>query len=188
MDYLSIEELVNATSGDLTSKSEEVTSINELVIDSRIANKNSVFFAIIGESLDGHKFINSAIENGCKTIIKNKSNNFEIIDLGVMVPCEEILDKAIKENVDIIGLSGLITPSLDEMCHVAIEMEKRKMNIPLIIGGATTSKAHTALKIDPNYSGAVIYGYDASKTVEISKNLLGTNKNILRLLKMNMKK
>ena len=94
-----------------------------------------------------------------------------------MVPCEEILDKAIKENVDIIGLSGLITPSLDEMCHVAIEMEKRKMNIPLIIGGATTSKAHTALKIDPNYSGAVIYGYDASKTVEISKNLLGTNKN-----------
>ena len=74
MDYLSIEELVNATSGDLTSKSEEVTSINELVIDSRIANKNSVFFAIIGESLDGHKFINSAIENGCKTIIKNKSN------------------------------------------------------------------------------------------------------------------
>ena len=86
MDYLSIEELVNATSGDLTSKSEEVTSINELVIDSRIANKNSVFFAIIGESLDGHKFINSAIENGCKTIIKNKSNNFEIIgeDLNII--------------------------------------------------------------------------------------------------------
>lgn len=86
MDYLSIEELVNATSGDLTSKSEEVTSINELIIDSRIANKNSVFFAIIGESLDGHKFINSAIENGCKTIIKNKSNNFEIIgeDLNII--------------------------------------------------------------------------------------------------------
>ena len=86
MDYLSIEELVNATSGDLTSKSEEVTSINELVIDSRIANKNSVFFAIIGESLDGHKFINSAIENGCKTIIKNKSNDFEIIgeDLNII--------------------------------------------------------------------------------------------------------
>ena len=79
MNYLSIEEVVNACKGNLISKSKEVESINELVIDSRIANKNSVFFAIIGESLDGHKFINSAIENGCKTIIKNKSNNFEII-------------------------------------------------------------------------------------------------------------
>lgn len=99
-------------------------------------------------------------------------NNFEVIDLGVMVPCEEILNTAIKEKVDIIGLSGLITPSLDEMVNVASEMEKRGMNIPLIIGGATTSKMHTALKIAPNYSGAVIYGYDASKTVEISKKLL----------------
>lgn len=103
-------------------------------------------------------------------------NNFEIIDLGVMVPCEKIIETAIKENVDIIGVSGLITPSLDEMCHIAAEMEKRKMTIPLIIGGATTSKAHTALKIEPNYSGPVIYGYDASKTVEISKKLLGKNK------------
>ena len=90
-----------------------------------------------------------------------------------MVPCEKIIETAIKENVDIIGVSGLITPSLDEMCHIAAEMEKRKMTIPLIIGGATTSKAHTALKIEPNYSGPVIYGYDASKTVEISKKLLG---------------
>ena len=94
-------------------------------------------------------------------------NNFEIIDLGVMVPCEDIIETAIKENVDIIGLSGLITPSLDEMCHIASEMEKRNMNIPIIIGGATTSKAHTALKIAPNYSGTIIYGYDASKTVAV---------------------
>lgn len=105
-------------------------------------------------------------------------NNFEIIDLGVMTPCEEILDTAIRENVDIIGLSGLITPSLDEMAYVASEMEKRGMKLPLIIGGATTSKMHTALKIEPNYSGPVIYGYDASKTVEICKNLLGKNKEI----------
>ena len=103
-------------------------------------------------------------------------NNFEIIDLGVMVPCEEIIETAIKENVDIIGLSGLITPSLDEMCHIASEMEKRNMDIPIIIGGATTSKPHTALKIAPNYSGPIIYGYDASKTVEICKKLLGDNK------------
>lgn len=136
-----------------------------------------------GETSSAGKILLATVKGDVHDIGKNivgvvlACNNFEIIDLGVMVPCEEILDKAIKENVDIIGLSGLITPSLDEMYHVAIEMEKRKMNIPLIIGGATTSKAHTALKIDPNYSGAVIYGYDASKTVEISKNLLGTNKN-----------
>ncbi|GAA0759508.1 methionine synthase [Clostridium sartagoforme] len=103
-------------------------------------------------------------------------NNFEVIDLGVMVPCEEIIDKAIEENVDIIGLSGLITPSLNEMITVAKEMEKRGLNIPLIIGGATTSKIHTALKIDPNYSGPVIYGYDASKTVEICKILVSKEK------------
>lgn len=103
-------------------------------------------------------------------------NNFEIIDLGVMVTCEEIIETAIKENVDIIGLSGLITPSLDEMCHIASEMEKRNMDIPIIIGGATTSKPHTALKIAPNYSGPIIYGYDASKTVEICKKLLSENK------------
>lgn len=103
-------------------------------------------------------------------------NNFEIIDLGVMVSCEEILETAIKENVDIIGISGLITPSLDEMKHIASEMERRGMKIPLIIGGATTSKIHTALKIAPEYNGPVIYGHDASKTVEICKNLLGTNR------------
>ena len=98
-------------------------------------------------------------------------NNFEIIDLGVMVPLEKILDTAEKEQVDIIGLSGLITPSLDEMVFVAKEMERRKLNTPLLIGGATTSRIHTAVKIDPNYSGAVIHVLDASKGVPVASNL-----------------
>ena len=98
-------------------------------------------------------------------------NNFEIIDLGVMVPLEKILDEAIKQNVDVIGLSGLITPSLDEMVYVAQEMERRGMTIPLLIGGATTSRIHTAVKIDPVYSGAVIHVLDASKSVPVASNL-----------------
>lgn len=99
-------------------------------------------------------------------------NNLDVVDLGVMVPCEEIIEKAIEEKVDIIGLSGLITPSLDEMIKVAKEMEKHNLNIPLIVGGATTSEIHTALKIDPNYKGIVIHGGDASKTVGIVKEIL----------------
>jgi 5-methyltetrahydrofolate--homocysteine methyltransferase len=79
-------------------------------------------------------------------------NNYEIIDMGVMIPADKILETAIRENVDVIGLSGLITPSLDEMVHVAKEMQRLKLNIPLLIGGATTSKVHTAVKISPNYS------------------------------------
>jgi len=100
-------------------------------------------------------------------------NNFEIIDMGVMIPKEAILDKAIEENVDIIGLSGLITPSLDEMVDVAKEMEKRGMKIPLLIGGATTSQIHTAVKIDTQYSGPVFHVLDASKSVPVSSSLLG---------------
>ena len=102
-------------------------------------------------------------------------NNFEIIDLGVMVPAEKIIDTAIKENVDIIGLSGLITPSLDEMVFLAKELEKRKLKIPVLIGGATTSKAHTAVKIEPEYSGCVIHVNDASKAVPVASNLLNKN-------------
>lgn len=136
-----------------------------------------------GQAASAGKILLATVKGDVHDIGKNivgvvlGCNNFEIIDLGVMVPCEKIIETAIKENVDIIGVSGLITPSLDEMCHIAAEMEKRNMTIPLIIGGATTSKAHTALKIEPNYSGPVIYGYDASKTAEISKKLLGNNKN-----------
>ena len=90
-------------------------------------------------------------------------NNYRVIDLGVMVPCDKILSAAIEHNVDVIGLSGLITPSLDEMVFVAKEMERRKMKLPLLIGGATTSKLHTAVKIDPMYSNPVVHCLDASK-------------------------
>ncbi|WP_180020624.1 methionine synthase [Acinetobacter sp. YH16044] len=100
-------------------------------------------------------------------------NGYDIIDLGVMVPCEKILQTAIDEKVDIIGLSGLITPSLDEMVFVAKEMQRKGFNIPLMIGGATTSKAHTAVKIDPQYSNdAVIYVADASRAVGVATTLL----------------
>lgn len=100
-------------------------------------------------------------------------NNFEVIDLGVMVPCEKILQVAIEQNCDIIGLSGLITPSLDEMVTVAREMERQNIKLPLLIGGATTSKAHTAVKIDPQFSqDQVIYVADASRAVGVASKLL----------------
>ncbi|MGL4458588.1 MAG: B12-binding domain-containing protein, partial [Plesiomonas shigelloides] len=99
-------------------------------------------------------------------------NNYEIIDLGVMVPCEKILKTARELEVDIIGLSGLITPSLDEMVHVAKEMERQGFTLPLLIGGATTSKAHTAVKIEQNYSGPTLYVQNASRTVGVCSNLL----------------
>jgi 5-methyltetrahydrofolate--homocysteine methyltransferase len=100
-------------------------------------------------------------------------NNYEVIDLGVMVPAARILETAKKEKVDIIGLSGLITPSLDEMCFVAAEMEREGFNIPLLIGGATTSRVHTAVKIAPNYNrGQAVYVLDASRAVGVVSNLL----------------
>ncbi len=99
-------------------------------------------------------------------------NNYDVVDLGVMVPTEKILDEAEKENADIIGLSGLITPSLDEMVHVAKTMEERGFNKPLLIGGATTSKVHAAVKIAPQYSGSTIHVLDASQSVPVVGNLL----------------
>ena len=107
-------------------------------------------------------------------------NNFEIIDLGVMVPPEKIIETAITENVDIIGLSGLITPSLDEMVTLAKELEKIKCKTPVLIGGATTSKIHTAVKISPEYSGSVIHVNDASKAVPVATKLLSNDKNIFK--------
>lgn len=101
-------------------------------------------------------------------------NNYNIIDLGVMVPANKILDAAVENNADIIGLSGLITPSLDEMSDVATEMEARGMKTPLLIGGATTSRTHTALKIEPNYSSDTIWVKDASRAVGVAQNLLGS--------------
>lgn len=99
-------------------------------------------------------------------------NNFEIIDMGVMIPADKILEAAQREQVDAIGLSGLITPSLDEMVFVAKEMERLNMKLPLLIGGATTSKVHTAVKIDPNYSGPVVHVLDASKSVPVAQSLI----------------
>ena len=99
-------------------------------------------------------------------------NNYEIVDLGVMVPPEKIIETAKKEQVDAIGLSGLITPSLDEMVYLAKEMERQNFNLPLLIGGATTSKAHTAVKIDPQYKNAVVHVNDASRAVTVVGDLL----------------
>ncbi|MFY9790802.1 MAG: methionine synthase [Candidatus Sulfotelmatobacter sp.] len=99
-------------------------------------------------------------------------NNYEVIDMGVMVPCEKILERAKAEKVDMIGLSGLITPSLDEMVHVAREMERQGFKLPLLIGGATTSRAHTAIKIAPHYSEPVVHILDASRAVPVTTSLL----------------
>jgi 5-methyltetrahydrofolate--homocysteine methyltransferase len=103
-------------------------------------------------------------------------NGYEIIDLGVMVPANKILDEAVRLNVDIIGLSGLITPSLDEMVHIAHEMKRRNLNFPLLIGGATTSRMHTAVKIAENYNHGVIHVLDASRAVSVVSDLLNENK------------
>jgi 5-methyltetrahydrofolate--homocysteine methyltransferase len=132
-------------------------------------------------SLTNGKILMATVKGDVHDIGKNivgvvlQCNNYEVIDMGVMVPCETILAKAKEENVDIIGLSGLITPSLEEMCTVASEMERLKMNIPLLIGGATTSKVHTAVKIAPNFSGPLVYVLDASRAVGVAGQLLGEN-------------
>ncbi|WP_346861860.1 methionine synthase [uncultured Draconibacterium sp.] len=110
-------------------------------------------------------------------------NNYEIIDLGVMVPTEKILDEAIKNNVDVIGLSGLITPSLEIMVDIAKEMERRNLDIPVLIGGATTSKIHTAVKIEPEYSNAVIHVKDASLAVNVVSNLIAKNEKYMESVK-----
>ncbi|WP_347839549.1 methionine synthase [uncultured Draconibacterium sp.] len=109
-------------------------------------------------------------------------NNYEIIDLGVMVPTEKILDEAIKNEVDVIGLSGLITPSLEIMVDIAKEMERRKMTIPVMIGGATTSKIHTAVKIAPEYSAPVVHVKDASLAVNVVANLVAKNASFIKNL------
>src|SRR5437763_2133628 len=94
-------------------------------------------------------------------------NNYEVIDLGVMVPAEKILDTAVAEKADVVGLSGLITPSLDQMVDVAREMERRELAFPLLIGGATTSRQHTAVKIAPGYSHETVHVLDASRVADV---------------------
>lgn len=131
-----------------------------------------------GDRKNAGKILMATVKGDVHDIGKNivgvvlACNNFEIIDLGVMVPSQKILDEARKHEVDIIGLSGLITPSLDEMVHVAKEAEREGFKIPIMIGGATTSRIHAAVKIAPNYSGTVVHVLDASRSVTVASNLL----------------
>jgi 5-methyltetrahydrofolate--homocysteine methyltransferase len=134
--------------------------------------------ALDGSSRSNGRIVLATVKGDVHDIGKNivgvvlQCNNFEVIDLGVMVPAERILETARRENADMIGLSGLITPSLDEMVHVAREMKRQGFAVPLLIGGATTSPAHTAVKIDPEYDGAVAYVKDASRAVGVCQSLV----------------
>ncbi len=136
-----------------------------------------------GEKQSAGKILMATVKGDVHDIGKNivgvvlGCNNYEVVDMGVMVPADKILDAAKEHQVDIIGLSGLITPSLDEMVHVGKEMERSGFNIPLMIGGATTSQIHTAVKIDPEYQrGQVVHVLDASRSVTVAENLLGKKK------------
>ncbi len=132
-----------------------------------------------GDTSTKGKIVMATVKGDVHDIGKNivtvvlQCNNFEVVNMGVMVPCQQILDTAREHKADIIGLSGLITPSLEEMAHVAKEMERQGFTVPLLIGGATTSRIHTAVKIEPNYpSGTVVYVTDASRAVGVCSNLL----------------
>ncbi len=131
-----------------------------------------------GDSTSKGKILMATVKGDVHDIGKNivgvvlGCNNYDIIDMGVMVSCDNILKKAREENVDIIGLSGLITPSLDEMVYVAKEMQRLNLKMPLMIGGATTSKTHTAVKIEPQFKGTVVHVLDASRSVSVASSLL----------------
>jgi 5-methyltetrahydrofolate--homocysteine methyltransferase len=148
------------------------------VMKQAVAHLNPFIEAEKTEVRSNGKILLATVKGDVHDIGKNivgvvlQCNNYEIIDLGVMVSCEEILRVARAEKVDIIGLSGLITPSLDEMVHVAKEMKRQEFNLPLLIGGATTSKAHTAVKIEPQYQHPVVYVPNASRSVSVVSTLL----------------
>ena len=136
-----------------------------------------------GERQSAGKVLMATVKGDVHDIGKNivgvvlQCNGYEVVDLGVMVPANDILEAARREKADIIGLSGLITPSLDEMCHVASELQREGFDQPLLIGGATTSQVHTAVKIDPNYDrGQAIYVTDASRAVGVATKLLSREK------------
>jgi len=137
-----------------------------------------------GQSSSAGKFLIATVKGDVHDIGKNivavvlACNNFEVIDLGVMTPTEKIIQTAIDEKVDMVGLSGLITPSLEEMAHVAAEMQKARLTIPLLIGGATTSKVHTAVKIAPNYNGPVVYVKDASVNTHVVAQLMSKTNHV----------
>ncbi len=153
-----------------------VAYLEPYLLAEKEANKKA---GIVGDGrTNAGKILMATVKGDVHDIGKNivgvvlACNNYEIIDLGVMVSCDKILEEAKKHNVDVIGLSGLITPSLDEMVHVAKEMERLGFKIPLLIGGATTSKVHTAVKIAQNYSGPVVHVNDASKSVPVASSLI----------------
>ncbi len=153
------------------------------VMKQAVAHLNPYIEAEKTQAKSNGKVLLATVKGDVHDIGKNivgvvlQCNNYEIIDLGVMVSCEEILRVAKEEKVDIIGLSGLITPSLDEMVHVAKEMERQGFDLPLLIGGATTSKAHTAVKIEPQYSHPVVYVPNASRSVSVVSSLLSDELN-----------
>src|SRR6185503_15987729 len=133
---------------------------------------------IVGDLFGSGKVVMATVKGDVHDIGKNivgvvlGCNNYQVIDLGVMVPAGKILDTAVAENADAIGLSGLITPSLDEMVNVATEMQRRGMNLPLLIGGATTSRQHTAVRIAPAYAATTVHVLDASRVVGVVSDLL----------------
>jgi 5-methyltetrahydrofolate--homocysteine methyltransferase len=148
------------------------------VMKQAVAYLNPFIEAEKEEGQSNGKILMATVKGDVHDIGKNivgvvlQCNNYEVIDLGVMVPCQKIIDTALAENVDIIGLSGLITPSLDEMVHVAKECQRQGLSLPILIGGATTSKAHTAVKINDNYEHPVVYVPNASRSVSVVSNLL----------------
>jgi 5-methyltetrahydrofolate--homocysteine methyltransferase len=164
----------------------------QVVKSARVMKKSVAFLIpfIEQEKLESHdirqagKILMATVKGDVHDIGKNivgvvlGCNNYNVIDLGVMVPTDKILQTAIDENVDVIGLSGLITPSLDEMVHVAKEMERRGFKIPLLIGGATTSRLHTAVKIAPGYSGSTVHVLDASRSVPVVSNLINPDDSV----------
>ncbi|PRP67354.1 vitamin B12 dependent-methionine synthase activation domain-containing protein [Nonlabens agnitus] len=158
-------------------KNEQVLNNIESVLNEVQNELKKVPFGDLGASAP--KVLMATVKGDVHDIGKNivsvvlACNNYEIIDLGVMVPPEKILDAAIEHQVDIIGLSGLITPSLDEMVYIAKEMKRRNFNVPLMIGGATTSRAHTAVKIAPEYDGTIVHVNDASRAVTVAGELTG---------------
>ena len=186
MNYLSIEEIVSACKGDLTSKSEDIKSINELVIDSRLANKNSAFFALVGESVDGHKFINSAIENGCKAIVKNKDNDIEINTDDVnVIEVENTLfafgdvAKYYKEKFDIpyIGVTGSVgkTSTRDMIYAVVSSKYKTLKNMKNL--NTDTGVPMTLTNLDESYECAVIeMGMSGFHEIEYLVNIVNGDK------------
>ena len=156
----------------------------QVVKSARVMKRAVAYLEPFMEDADGAqrqaqgKIVLATVKGDVHDIGKNivgvvlRCNNYEVIDLGVMTPCAKVLDTARREKADIIGLSGLITPSLDEMCHVAAEMAREGFTLPLLIGGATTSRVHTAVKIAPNYDGPVVHVQDASRAVGVAAALL----------------